>query len=416
VAGSGAAKSGDLAGSVLVWLMIVSGVVWLARANPGVFILCLLVGVHGYTVRITRSGPGEPWRPPRFSIRQIMIAVAVVAVLAGFSRWAAVTSLDLAGRLPGVAVDPASTISARAAGIFMATTVAGYFCWVIIAPWWGLFSDRREGGSMFGLSKKERREKVLETPFPADWSAILDKNVPILKKLPEADRAQLQGLIQCFLAEKVFEGCAGLEITDEIRVTIAAQACLLLLRRETDIYPNLITVLVYPSGYVSEEPRHTPRGLVTEGPQGQLGEAWTTGVVVLSWDDVRMGAADVKDGHNVVIHEFAHQLDQEDGSADGAPILPHRSLYTAWSRILGAEYQELREAAEKGKKSVLDEYGATEPAEFFAVATEAFFEKPVQLRKKHPELYEELKTYYAQDPEAVHVANPARRTGPRPKL
>ena len=253
---------------------------------------------------------------------------------------------------------------------------------------------------MFGLSKSERRAKIREHPFPAEWSKILDKNVPIYGRLHELDKAELRGLIQIFIAEKIFEGCAGLEITDEIKVTIAAQACVLLLRRETDVYPNLITVLVYPSAYVSSMPQHGPFGLVTEGPQGRLGEAWTSGVVVLSWDDVKLGASDVRDGQNVVFHEFAHQLDQEDGSSDGSPILPSRKLYSAWARVLGQEYDELRKIAETGKKSVLDTYGATEPAEFFAVATEAFFEKPVQLKKKHPELYEELKMYYAQDPEA----------------
>jgi Mlc titration factor MtfA (ptsG expression regulator) len=253
---------------------------------------------------------------------------------------------------------------------------------------------------MFGLSKQEHRAKILENPFPDGWSAILDKNVPIYGRLSEVDRGELRGLIQVFIAEKVFEGCAGLEITDEIKITIAAQACLLLIRRETEIYPKLITILVYPSAYVSTMPQHGPHGLVTEGPQGRLGEAWTSGVVVLSWDDVKQGAADVRDGHNVVFHEFAHQLDQEDGVSDGAPILPAHNLYSAWSRILGEEYDELRKAAETGKKSVLDTYGATEPAEFFAVATEAFFEKPVQLKKKHPELYDELKIYYGQDPEA----------------
>jgi Mlc titration factor MtfA (ptsG expression regulator) len=253
---------------------------------------------------------------------------------------------------------------------------------------------------MFGLSKTERRARTREVPFPAGWSAILEKNVPIYDRLSEVDRGELRGLVQVFLAEKIFEGCGGLEITDEIKVTIAAQACLLLIRRETDVYPNLITILVYPTAYVSNMPQHGPHGIVTEGPQGRLGEAWTSGVVVLSWDDVKRGAADVRDGQNVVFHEFAHQLDQEDGASDGAPVLPGRNLYTAWGRVLGAEYDELRKVAETGKKSVLDTYGATEPAEFFAVATEAFFEKPVQLKKKHPELYEELKLYYQQDPEA----------------
>ncbi len=252
---------------------------------------------------------------------------------------------------------------------------------------------------MFGLSRKERWAKIQSQPFPPEWSWIMAKNLPIYDRLSELDKAELRGLIQVFLAEKDFEGCAGLVITDEIKVTIAAQACLLLLRRETDVYPKLITILVYPSAYVSNVPQHGPHGIVTEGPQGRLGEAWTSGVVVLSWDDVKLGAADVRDGHNVVFHEFAHQLDQEDGSSDGAPILPRRNLYSAWARVLGAEYDELRKVAEAGKKSVLDTYGATEPAEFFAVATEAFFEKPAQLKKKHPDLYEELKIYYNQDPE-----------------
>jgi MtfA peptidase len=252
---------------------------------------------------------------------------------------------------------------------------------------------------MFGFFKKQRREKLLQNPFPPEWVEVLERNVPIYGRLPEDDRVELQGLIQIFLAEKVFEGCNGLEITDEIKVTIAAQACILLLHRETDVYPRLITILVYPNAYVSNMPAHSPQGIVTEGPQGRLGEAWTSGVVVLSWDDVKHGASDVRDGHNVVFHEFAHQLDQEDGSADGAPILPRRNMYSAWARVLGAEYAELRKAADSGKKTVLDDYGATDPAEFFAVATEAFFEKPIQMKKKHPELYEELKAYYGQDPE-----------------
>ena len=133
--------------------------------------------------------------------------------------------------------------------------------------------------------------------------------MPIYSRLSELDKAELRGLIQVFLAEKVFEGCAGLEVTDEIKVTIAAQACLLLLHRDTDVYPKLVTILVYPTAYVSNMPQHSPQGVVTEGPQGRLGEAWTSGVVVLSWDDVKLGAADMRDGHNVVFHEFAHQLD-----------------------------------------------------------------------------------------------------------
>jgi Mlc titration factor MtfA (ptsG expression regulator) len=250
---------------------------------------------------------------------------------------------------------------------------------------------------MFGFFRRRRREGLRAQPFPAEWDAILRKNVPLDARLDEADRRELRGHINVFLAEKHFEGCGGLVLTDEIRVTIAAQACMLLLHRRTDYYRRLVTVLVYPSAYQAKRIENLGNGMVLEGgEEGRLGEAWAGGVVVLSWDDVRSGSADIRDGHNVVLHEFAHQLDQEDGVADGAPILEERGHYVAWARVLGTEYEQLRKS--KGK-SVLDRYGATKPAEFFAVATECFFEKPAQLRRKHPELYEEMKEYYRQDPE-----------------
>ena len=251
---------------------------------------------------------------------------------------------------------------------------------------------------MFGMFKKQRRERLRSQPFPPPWLDIIERNVPIFNRLPPADQRELQGDIQVFLDEKRFEGCGGLELTDEIRVTIAAQACLLLLRRETDYYPRLITILVYPHAYVAKGVEAIGGRVVLEGETVRLGEAWKDGVVVLSWDDVRSGASDVHDGHNVVLHEFAHQFDQQDGAADGTPILEHRSQYVSWARVLSEDYDQLRRDAEQGRRNVLDEYGATNPAEFFAVATECFFEKPTQLQRKHPELYEELRTYYRQDP------------------
>ncbi|MHC5542275.1 M90 family metallopeptidase, partial [Singulisphaera rosea] len=164
---------------------------------------------------------------------------------------------------------------------------------------------------MFGFFKRRRRERLRATPFPTAWVEIIEKNVPLYQRLGEADRRELQGHIQVFLGEKQFEGCGGLELTDEVRVTIAAQACLLLLHRETDDYRRLITILVYPSAYEAKGVEPIGGGFVIEGIQGRLGEAWQDGVVVLSWDDVRRGAADARDGQNVVLHEFAHQLDQE---------------------------------------------------------------------------------------------------------
>jgi MtfA peptidase len=251
---------------------------------------------------------------------------------------------------------------------------------------------------VFGFFKRRRRNRLRSTPFPAEWLAFVEKNVRLYAWLPEADRIELQGLVQILLAEKIFEGCGGLVLTDEIKVTVAAQACLLLLHRDTDIYPRLTTVLIYPSAYVGKAIKPVGSGLALEGEYVNLGESWTNGIVVLSWDDVRAGASDPDDGRNLVLHEFAHQLDREDGTVDGSPLLEQRSQYVAWARVLNAEYERLKRDSWMGRPTVLDDYGTTDPAEFFAVATECFFEKPRVLEKRHPELYAELRSFYRQDP------------------
>ncbi len=236
------------------------------------------------------------------------------------------------------------------------------------------------------------------TPLPDAWRAIVEQRFPLFRRLSADDQAELLGHIQVFLDEKKFEGCGGLEITDEIRVTIAAQACLLLLHRRPHYYPRLVSILVYPHPYVAQSRERLPGGIVVEGPSGRLGESWVRDVVVLAWDAVRAGASDPDDGQNVVLHEFAHQLDQEDGTSNGAPILEHRSRYVAWARILGDEFETLRAATERGEPTDIDSYGATDPAEFFAVVTEAFFERPDALQRRHPQLYDELRSFYRQDP------------------
>jgi MtfA peptidase len=255
---------------------------------------------------------------------------------------------------------------------------------------------------MLFSSQTRVRIKLRSTPFPSEWREILAKRFPLFACLPPADQKELEGHIQVFLAEKQFEGCGGLAITDEIRVTIAAQACLLLLHRDTDVYPDLKSVVVFPSSYVS---RVMDEDEADEKSRTRLGEAWQHGPVILAWDAVRGGGSNMSDGQNLVFHEFAHQLDEEDGRADGVPVLgvkgalPERlSRYGSWARVLSKHYEKLQQDVWEGQETVMDEYGATNPAEFFAVATECFFEKPGPLKAKHPELYEELKQFYRQDP------------------
>lgn len=241
-----------------------------------------------------------------------------------------------------------------------------------------------------------RRRLALQAPFPDNWEEILNNNLPPYAKLSDDHRSQLQRHMKIFLAEKAFEGCGGLTITDEIKVTIAAQACMLLLNRPQKCYPKLSSILVYPSAYVAGD-----QGLFTHKSKTKsvrLGESWGHGTVVLAWDSVKHGASNFNDSRNVTMHEFAHQLDQEDGVADGAPILEARSAYSSWAAVFSKEFERLQIKKKKHKRTLLNKYGATNPAEFFAVATESFFEKPKQLRKKHPELYEELQDYYKVDP------------------
>ena len=246
--------------------------------------------------------------------------------------------------------------------------------------------------------KHRRRKKARSRPFPAAWLEILARIFPRYLRLPTDDQNDLRGHIQVFLAEKRFEGGAGLEITDEIRVTIAAQACFLLLHKESDFYPGLYSIIVYPHEYVARSTQRNAEGVVDEGVQVRLGETAARGALVLSWDGAQRGASDVRDCRNVVFHEFAHQLDAEGGAFDGTPILQQHSMYIAWARILGDEFATLRERVLLHQETIIDAYGATNPAEFFAVATECFFQQPHQLRRRHSSLYDELKLFYQQDP------------------
>ncbi len=245
---------------------------------------------------------------------------------------------------------------------------------------------------------ERKRQQIRAQPFPAAWRDILKRRVPYVRAMPVDLQLQLKQHIQVFVAEKTFIGCDGLEITDEMRVTVAAQACLLLLNSPRGYYRNLRQILIYPYGFLVNRAQPDDSGVTHPGRQALSGESWSQGQVILSWHDALQGAAMPHDGQNVVIHEFAHQLDQETGAANGAPILARRAHYARWSQVLGAEFKHLQARTSHHQSSLFSDYGATDPAEFFAVISEVFFEQPQRMATEHPALYQELSTLYHLDP------------------
>ena len=244
------------------------------------------------------------------------------------------------------------------------------------------------------------RVRFRREPIPDAWRSIVARNVPLATRLPAAAQERLLRLTQVFLHDKPMEG-VGLELTEEIRVTVAAQACLLLLNLDYPCYPTLRRVLVYPAAFQPRRVELSHAGVaVHEEPRPSLGEAWTSGVVVLSWDSSLVGSLNPAAGQNVVLHEFAHVLDGENGAMDGLPLLDHPTAYRTWGYVFRSLYARQVEAASQGVETPLHPYGATNPAEFFAVATEAFFTRPDDLRARLPELYGELRKFYRQDPGA----------------
>lgn len=240
--------------------------------------------------------------------------------------------------------------------------------------------------------------QAVEEPFPTEWRKILKRNFPVYRNLPTDLQLQLKKLIKQFIHEKSFTGCGGQEITDEVKVTVAASACILLLNRHSDTYAGLNYIFVYPSAFVAKREVVNSEGLIIEKPKGLLGESWSNGKVILSWEDVLRGNRNFTDGANVAIHEFAHQLDHESGATNGAPFIGDSKRSNHWATVFTDEFRKLQQAAYRGDETVIDYYGASEPAEFFAVVTETFFEKPQQMRAKHPALFEQLRGYYSVDP------------------
>ena len=219
--------------------------------------------------------------------------------------------------------------------------------------------------------------------------------MPIVARLPAELQLRLKRHIQVFVAEKSFIGCQGQAITDEVRVTIAAQACLLLLGHpRSDCYPRLRQILVYPDAFVVDRERAVGAGAVQEQRRALSGESWVQGQVILSWAEVLAGAADATDGRNVTLHEFAHQVDQDTAAADGRPWRPSAAARRRWAAVMGDAFERLQ----REPSALIDAYGASDPAEFFAVVTEVFFERPQELAAEAPAVYRELAGLFGVDP------------------
>ncbi len=250
---------------------------------------------------------------------------------------------------------------------------------------------------MFGL-KAKRRAKLRAKPFPAEWKAILERDVPLYRRLPPEDRDELHGHLHVFLAEKRFEGAGGFAMTDDVRLAIAAQACVLLLHRETDYFLMLDSIIVYPAEYVARLRDQDENGVVWEDDEERAGESWAQGSLVLSWRDVLDDREDPDTDLNVVLHEFAHQLDAERGDMNGQPPIADADVRRDWADAMLPAYEDFARQVDAGRNTALDPYGAEHPSEFFAVATETFFQQPRRLQAVYPKVYAVLTRYYRQNP------------------
>lgn len=267
---------------------------------------------------------------------------------------------------------------------------------------------------MVSVLRRYRRKSLLDSPPTPEEVRTLASGLGVFGRLTDAQRERLVSIARILVREKSWEGCAGLELTDEICLNIAAQAALLLIGQEIDpmtdpVYPNVQTVLVYPSGFVAPMPRVGPGGVVTEG-HSNLGEAHYMGQyggpIIVSWRHAREGGLDGGDGRNLVLHEFAHKLDYMDGVSDGTPPLRDKDQLNRWRAVMTAHYTDLVRRAQRGEPSLLNYYGATNAAEFFAVSTETFFERGAELRHWMPELYGVLREYYGLETAAWQSGEP----------
>ncbi len=240
------------------------------------------------------------------------------------------------------------------------------------------------------------RRALLAAGLSATERALVARHVPLTTRLPAGLRERLEGRIRLFLHQIDFIGCNGLEVTDAMRLSIAAQASLLVVNTDA-WYRHLRTVLIYPAAFRSRQTEQDGY-VVTERETVRFGESWQYGPVVLSWADTERGALDDRDGHNVVLHEFAHQLDSLSGDSDGVPILSPGQSFDRWAEAFDDGFERHLDAVEAGRPSVIDPYGAEGHEEFFATAIEAFFERPGELQREYPEIYRQLSELLRLDP------------------
>lgn len=250
---------------------------------------------------------------------------------------------------------------------------------------------------LFSWLKNRRRRRLLAQPFPTLWLDVLQENVALYARMIEPERARLRDVVRVLVSEKEWIGSKNFEVTDRMKVVVAAQAAILVLGLEDFWFDNVTSILLRRRGYKTKR-RHSLGGeAYLESEEPLLGEAHYNGPLILAWREVDDAARRPGYGENLIYHEFAHKLDQLTGYADGTPPLPW-SLQARWEKTLKAEFEALVHATEWDQETVLDPYGATDPAEFFAVATETFFDNPLDLRRQHPELFDLFREFYRQNP------------------
>lgn len=257
--------------------------------------------------------------------------------------------------------------------------------------------------------RQRRRERLFRSGLPEQYRPILQRNLPLLRRMPAELTRELYGHVNVFLHEKRYLGCGGLELTGDMRVIIAGYACVLLLNRKTDYFPGFTSIYVYPDTYVVDDVEYDGE-IEIRGRDARAGESWPGGPVILSWRDVLDTISGASDGQNVVLHEFAHKLDEEHPDVEGLPVLASSAHYREWAEVMTRAWDSLEETLARLERPAIDDYALTSPAEFFAVATEAFFEQSRAMQRQFPEVYEQFRKYYCLDP----ASWPAAPVSPRP--